>query len=357
MHLTSSAALCALLTAAPLLAQTPCFETNLGTNLNLTDDSVATNRALGFSFPFGASTVTAVSVSSNGFVWLGNSTDSACCNGDVNAFLSGLARIAGLWTDLDPGSNGGVFFNTFPGRAVITWNQVPEYGVGVPFTFQIQLLSTGAVTMFWDGTVGVTGHTALVGITPGGGAANPGARDYSATLPFNTGTVATVFESFPANSFDLRGRVIDFTPNGQGGYAVTAHTGCQFASFQQYGLGCPAANRLALNSGSRPSLGTNFDMYFGEAPASAVAAIAMLGLTQVSVALDSVGMTGCTLLQTPSLVFSTALQGRYSVLTLPIPNDPSLTGAVLFAQIALVAPGVNTAGIISSNGGRIEIGT
>jgi len=357
MKLPLSTLLCAVASVLPLAAQTPCFEPNLGTNLGLTDDSVAANQPLGFTFPFGTRSVTAVSVSSNGFLWLGSSTDSACCNGDVVAFLAGLPRLAPLWVDLDPSSGGAVYFNTFPGRAVITWNQVPEYGVGTPFTFQLQLLSSGAFVMFWDGLVGITGHTALIGITPGGGAANPGAINFATGLPFNSGTSGTVYQTFAANAFNLRGRVIDFTPNAQGGYNVTAHTGCRFASFQQYGLGCPAANRVALNSGSRPTLGSNFDMYFGEAPASSVAALLLLGTTQSSVALDSIGMTGCTLLASPDLVFPTALQGRYSVTTLPIPNDPALIGAVLFAQVAVVAPGVNTAGIVTSSGGRIEIGS
>ncbi|MBI5850184.1 MAG: hypothetical protein HZB39_03985, partial [Planctomycetes bacterium] len=75
---------------APAVAQSsPCFEPNLGTDLLLSDDSVSPRQSLGFSFPFAGGNVTTIAVSSNGFVWLDNSTANACCNGDRAQFLAG----------------------------------------------------------------------------------------------------------------------------------------------------------------------------------------------------------------------------------------------------------------------------
>ena len=72
----------------------PCFVTQLGTPLNLGDDQVAPNNALGFTFPGPAGPITSIDISSNGFVWLGSNTDDGCCDGDVPTFLAGMARIA-----------------------------------------------------------------------------------------------------------------------------------------------------------------------------------------------------------------------------------------------------------------------
>ena len=71
---------------ASLLAQSaPCFDSNLGTNLGLTDDSVSFNRPLGFAFPGPGGNYTSVDISSNGFVWLGTNVNhgDGCCSGDA----------------------------------------------------------------------------------------------------------------------------------------------------------------------------------------------------------------------------------------------------------------------------------
>ncbi|MFN9948367.1 MAG: hypothetical protein ACK56S_16135, partial [Planctomycetota bacterium] len=107
----------------------PCFQTNFGANLALTDDSVAVGLPLGFNFPKpGGGTTPSISVSSNGFVWLGVNADSGCCAGSETKLLTQMARIAPFWLDLapDPAAGGAVWFNTFaasgnvPASAVVT---------------------------------------------------------------------------------------------------------------------------------------------------------------------------------------------------------------------------------------------
>jgi hypothetical protein len=76
--------------------QAPCFEPQFGTNLGLGDDAVALAQPLGFSFPVpGGTTTTTIGVSSNGFVWLDNSFDSGCCDGNETKFLSRASQRCG----------------------------------------------------------------------------------------------------------------------------------------------------------------------------------------------------------------------------------------------------------------------
>ena len=76
-----SAAFFAAILGSYALAQTPapCFESNLGTNLGLGDDQVSQGNALGFTFNGpGNTAVTAIDISSNGFIWLGSNPNSEC---------------------------------------------------------------------------------------------------------------------------------------------------------------------------------------------------------------------------------------------------------------------------------------
>ena len=236
--------------SATVLAQgavvAPCFETSFGVNLNLADDSVAQGQVLGFVFPGpgGLSTPT-IDISSNGFVWLGSNPDSGCCDGNEAKFLTRGPRIAPLWVDLDPGASGAVWFNTFPAsgpvpaRAVVTWDAVPEFQGNSSMTFQLQLFADGSVLMFFDPTAGIFAHTGLTGITEGV-AATSNQIDIlgTASSPHDSGTNPTVFETH-FFFFDLAASAWTFSPNGQGGYAVTSQAACAFASVTSVGVGCP----------------------------------------------------------------------------------------------------------------------
>src|SRR5690606_9598495 len=152
-----------------------CFESNIGTNLGLTDDSVSLPQALGFSFPIpGGGTTTQTEISSNGFLWLqvpGNG--NGCCNGVVADFLSQAARMAPLWHDFNPSAGGTVNFNALPGKAVITWNNVPEFGQTNANTMQVQLFQDGSFQFTYQTVANVT-HVGLTGFTSGGGVSDPG---------------------------------------------------------------------------------------------------------------------------------------------------------------------------------------
>ena len=231
------------------IAAAPCYESNLGTNLGLGDDQVAQNNLLGFTFPGpGGVNVTSIDISSNGFVWLGSNNDSGCCDGDLTSFLNDLPRIAAMWMDLfPPGGPSGVWFNTFaatpnaPARAVITWDQVPEFGTAAPlFTVQMQLLATGEIVLWYDAACTVAFHNALTGVSAGNGA-TANAIDFSAVTinaPHNSGTNPTIHEE-QSGTFDLAARSFEFIPNGATGYLVFDRPTCQPASYATFGRGCP----------------------------------------------------------------------------------------------------------------------
>jgi len=181
--------------------------------------------ALGFSFPFQGQNFTNAVVSGNGFLWLGGDQGSQCCNPSVPDFLAGLGRVSIGWTDWDPRFGvGGVKANTIPGRAVFTWDGVPEFsGSDHPnSTFQIQLLSDGRIVFGYQTLHPLTSHDLLIGVTPGGGVTDPGEVHFLTAVPFNTGTTGSVYELFTTGeSFGLDGVALVFTPNASGGWDVS----------------------------------------------------------------------------------------------------------------------------------------
>ena len=239
------AALSAAVTAQGAVSA-PCFEPALGTNLNLTDDSVAVGLPLGFTFPGpGGGAVTAISVSSNGFVWLGTNADSGCCNGDNAKLLAQMPRIAPMWMDLNPSAGGAVWFNTqpaigsTPASAVVTWAGVPEFPAQGAQTFQLQLFADGSAIVFYDPNTTNFSHVALVGLSQGNGATG-NFVDISQTAfsPHDSGTNPTIFEEL-FFGFDLTTSAWTFVPNGNGGYVLTQKANCPFASVTSFGQGCP----------------------------------------------------------------------------------------------------------------------
>lgn len=231
----------------------PCYQPNLGTNLALTDDSVAVGLPLGFAFPVpGGGTMPSISVSSNGFVWLGVRADPGCCNGDVTKLTAQMARIAPLWLDLDPGVGGAVWFNTFPASgsvpasAAITWEAVPEFGgYSTPLTFQLQLFADGSFVTYYDADLALMAqpqsHVALVGFSAGNGAGTGYVDVSSASVaPIDSGTTPTMHEDFSyPGALDLAATVWACAPNGLGGYTLSAKQNCAFAAAQSFGGGCP----------------------------------------------------------------------------------------------------------------------
>src|SRR6476661_4692728 len=106
------------------------LDPELGDKLTLRDDaSQRVEFANGFRFPFFGKVQDGVFVNSDGSLTFEQIEEQS--DRDLTTFLDGPARIAPLFTDLDPSSapaDGGVYVRTAPDRAVVTWLSVPAFG-------------------------------------------------------------------------------------------------------------------------------------------------------------------------------------------------------------------------------------
>jgi len=272
MHSTLVLAITSAALAGLLRAQTPpCYEPNLGALLGSADDTVFPAITLSTPFPAFGTVWLQAEVSSNGFLWLGASSnpDSGCCSGTGTALASGQARLCALWSDLvtDGIDGSGVYHNSLPGREVITWFHAFEsYDPTIRFTVQLQLVGTGEFTVWFhpSTTIAQIPHTAVCGASPGN-VTNPGSTDFSAVIPYNSNTQATLYEQWATGGFDLAQRTFLFQPNGLGGWVLNDRPSCPFVSgtWGLYGAGCPpqagisGASFYELFSGASLDLGNH----------------------------------------------------------------------------------------------------
>src|SRR5262249_23872808 len=241
------------LTVAPAqLAPAPCFDSDYGTFIGQGDDDLLGPVTLSAPFSFYGVNYNEVTVSTNGFIWLGNPTPgsvtSRCCSGNGTPFVQDPPSIAIFWTDLVMDTVGsGVYVHSYPGRDVITWRNAHEFGGIAFFTLQMQLLTGGQIVLWWRPatTATASNHAMLVGAPPGNGAVDPGSIDISASLPF-TSTQPTVYERFLPTTFDLAARTIELLPNGTSGFVLLDRPSCLFTGGGIFptGTGCPAGAEL-----------------------------------------------------------------------------------------------------------------
>src|SRR5262245_66125882 len=107
--------------ASTVLAQTPCFDPNIGVDQNMGDDQMNTNIPLGFTFTYNGVGYTSVCLDSNGSIYLGATTTAFADYSPTEAELlsSPQPRICGLWDDFNAGATG---------SGHICVNQVPAGG-------------------------------------------------------------------------------------------------------------------------------------------------------------------------------------------------------------------------------------
>ncbi len=131
-------------------------------------------------------------------------------------------RISVLFEDLNPSSGGVVSWKEFVDRAVVTWEDVPEYGSGNSNTFQIEMFFDGRIQLSWLTIEAVNG---IVGLSDGDGL--PGdfeETDISEKYPLQPPVLMNFTEHFSseADVFDLSNRTIMFDPTtDKTSYSVT----------------------------------------------------------------------------------------------------------------------------------------
>ena len=170
-------------------------------------DDGGVNVALGFDFPFQGSMWSSVWVNGNGNLTFGGAVSDF--SETVPEFLNGPPRIAPLWDDLNSSQGGSVTAEYGTDSVTINYSNVPEYFATGSNSFSVTLHVTGQITISYGS---LTALDAIVGITQGGGAADPGESDLSSSPTWPA--AGTTYEHFPglADACDLANTTIVFTP-------------------------------------------------------------------------------------------------------------------------------------------------
>ena len=127
---------------------------------------------IGFEFTFGAATVSAINVSTEGYLTTGSDLTDFTPDCPAPSNVDPNAVIAPFWDDLDLTNNGEVFIEVL-GPAdnrewVVQWNDVGSFGnTAASFTFQAKLYDTTDTIEFHYDTLVNPG----VGVEPTGGSA------------------------------------------------------------------------------------------------------------------------------------------------------------------------------------------
>jgi hypothetical protein len=215
--------------------------------------------------------------------------------------------IAALWHDWDQSdpASGDITFEEIGGIAYATWNDIVTFsGTGLLNKFQVQFeIATGNITIVYD-TVNDDVLNHLVGFTAGAPVIDNGPTDISVDL---------------ANSLTL----------------VDAGTGI-----------------LTLGT-NLPALGTNWDLTTTNIDVASPVSITFFGVGTAAAPLpfSVIGLDapGCFVNIDSILAQLTGLSvSGNSLVSLPIPNNPSITGATISAQSICLTLG-NPVNLLSSN--------
>jgi hypothetical protein len=276
-----------------------------GTALTLGDDNDAA-ITLPFSLPYPGGTTTTLRVCSNGFVSVasGNGTGFTPATG---AFLSGVARWAALWRDLNPGAGGQVLVDSTANAVIVSFVNVFNFGTTAPNTFQYQFFPNGTVNLVWQ-SVALVGGATLTGFSPGAGATDSGSRDLSAQSAFSL--------------------------------CPGVFTGC------------------ALGVSARPILGTTIALTIsGIRPSAPWAALAMSTQQAIPpVDLTPAGMEGCQSHVLGGWSYLYFAPSGSAVTNLTLPNDPLFLALPLIAQGFVWDPGLSSLGAVATNGQALTLG-
>jgi hypothetical protein len=152
------------------------------------DDSRLVTFPKGFKFRFYNKVYTKMFVHSDGNITF-NAADAASTARDLARLLAGPPRVAPVFADLNPEAatgEGGVYVLADKAKIVVTWLDVPEFGLlNNRNTFQLVLYPNGRITFAFGR---LDSREAVVGTSPGGGGSVQ-VIDHTADLP--TGVLKT----------------------------------------------------------------------------------------------------------------------------------------------------------------------
>jgi len=181
-----------------------------GTELSLGDDDYELVKLKGQETLFiFSSSFASFYVGSNGYITFGEGDNA---HSESLAAHFDMKRISVLFEDLNPSGGGTVSWKEMSDRAVVTWENVPEYGSSNSNTFQIEMFFDGRIQLSWLTIEAVNG---IVGLSNGLGV--PGdfeETDISKTYPTPPQVLVNFAEHFSSESdtFDLSNRTVMFDP-------------------------------------------------------------------------------------------------------------------------------------------------
>jgi hypothetical protein len=296
-----------------------------GTPLATADDGVVTYALTSGSFPTAQGPQSSLLVSGNAIIaWGGAAIDYPGTNsytptaaGFLDSALGGLYA----WHDYNvaEAGSGQILAEEVGGVLYVTFNGVESYSnptAANPSTLQFQLdLASGVVKMVFvsidANATSLYGSAHLIGVSSPGASANPGSI-----------TLAT-------------------------------------ASAAQLLTTNPEVLPLALAGGTRPVTGTNWNLDVSNIPATGVLGVDVFGISDPGINdLFFLGAPGCGLRASLDVTSTYFVAGATRTYSLPIPNNPVLSGFSLYTTTAVFQnPAVNALGAITSNGIQGTVGT
>jgi hypothetical protein len=144
---------------------------------------------------------------------------------------------------------------------------------------------------------------------------------------------------------------------------IWAYAAVNPASFTRFGKGCSGSAGTPAIDGTPPWLGESQTWTVQPVPSASVSlwllgrSNTMWGSIPLPFDLGGIGAPGCSLAVDAFFVFVMVTAQNTASLTLPWPNDPSLVAAVLHGQGVVVDLPANPAGLVTSDGGTVQVGS
>jgi len=148
--------------------------TSIGNQIGgLGDDSNVGPFSIGFNFDFYDNTFTTFRFCTNGFMSFTSTVTSYSNDPIPTGGDEPLNLVAPFWDDLNFNSGGNAYYySNGTDSLVVSWINVPHYGSGGPYTFQVILLDDGTITFQYQNinspdnssTVGIQNSDGFIGL-------------------------------------------------------------------------------------------------------------------------------------------------------------------------------------------------
>jgi len=120
-----------------------------GTDLFMSDDENQGPFDLGFDFSYYGNLYNTINICSNGWVSF-TSFDITYSNGPLPDPFAPSNLVAPFWDDMNPLDGGQISFFSNADSAVISWIDIPHFGGGGPYTYQVIILRSGLISFNYD---------------------------------------------------------------------------------------------------------------------------------------------------------------------------------------------------------------